>query len=251
MKTISVVIITRNEEAKIQRCLNSVKGIASEIVIVDSLSTDKTVAICEAFGCRIFVHAFEGYGRQKQFATDQAVNDWVLSIDADEVISPRLQAELKEFAATTPKGKEDVDAYYIPFVLNYMGSLLRHCGTGKNLRLFNRNTCTFTLVPVHESIVIKGSPGRMKGQIIHYSYRDICHHLEKINYYTSLAAEGNKRSRRRFHNFRVAFIFPVTFCIYYFIRLGILDGYPGFMWSFMAAFYTSLKTAKTIELTKL
>jgi hypothetical protein len=106
-------------------------------------------------------------------------------------------------------------------------------------------------VPVHESINITGIPGRLKGKIIHYSYRDMSHHLEKINYYTSLAAVGNKKQGKRFHCFFVAFKFPVTFFIYYFLRLGIIDGYPGFMWSFLAAFYTSVKTAKTIELQRL
>ncbi len=249
MQDISVVIITRNEEANIQRCLNSVKEIAGEVVVVDSFSTDKTVEICESFGCRVFIREFTGYGNQKQFAVDQAVNDWVLSIDADEVVSPCLRDELQRFIGTTITGKGAVYGYYIPFVLYYLGSILKHCGTGRNLRLFDRRACKFTLVPVHESVDMTGKPGRMKGRIIHYSYRDFSHHLEKINYYTSLAAEGNQKKGKRFHKFWVAFKFPVTFCVYYFLRLGILDGYPGFIWSFLAGIYTSLKIAKTIEMT--
>src|ERR1039457_2900826 len=166
-----------------------------------------------------------GYGDQKQFAVDQAVNDWVLSIDADEVVSPGLRDELLHFSGTTLPGKTPVYGYNIPFVLNYMGSILRHCGTGRNLRLFDRRACKFTLVPVHESVEITGKPGKMKGRIIHHSYRDLNHHLEKINYYTSLAAEGNHRKRKKFNKGWVAMKFPVTFVIYYFLRLGILDGY--------------------------
>jgi len=249
MQVISIVIITHNEEANIQRCINSVKGIAGEIIVVDSFSTDKTVEICESFGCRVFIREFTGYGVQKQFAVDQAVNDWVLSIDADEVVSLSLRNELQRFTGTTFTAERVVRGYYIPFVLYYMGSILRHCGTGRNLRLFDRRVAKFTLGPVHESVDITGKPGRMKGRIIHYSYRNVSHHFEKINYYTSLAAEGNKKKGKRFNKFWVAFKFPVTFMIYYFLRLGILDGYPGFIWSFLASIYTSMKIAKTIEMT--
>jgi len=248
MPGISVVIITLNEEANIQRCLNSAKEIADEFVVVDSFSTDRTVAICESYGCRVFLREFSGYGSQKQFAVDQAVNDWVLSIDADEIISPQLREELQAFTKTVFPDDVDVHGYYIPFVLNYMGNTLRHCGTGMNLRLFNRKTCRFTSVPVHESVEITGKPKKLKGRLIHYSYKDLSHHFEKINRYTSLAADGYRKRKKKYKRFWVAMKFPITFFIYYFIRLGILDGYQGYLWSFFAGVYASIKIAKSIEL---
>ena len=239
MIDISVTIITRNEELNIQRCLDSVKEIAGEVIVVDSCSTDKTVEICEAFGCRIFIREFTGYSSQKQFAVDQAANDWVLSIDADEVVSPQLQNDLKRFTRSNNSGIDMVAGYYIPFLLFYMGTPLNHCGKGRTLRLFNRKAGKFTLVAVHERFEIIGKPGEMKGQILHYSFRDCSHHLEKINYYTSLAAGDNNIKGKRFNKSWVAFKFLFTFCTFYFKKMGILDGCSGFMWSFMAGIYTS------------
>jgi glycosyltransferase involved in cell wall biosynthesis len=250
MPPISAVIITKNEEDKIRHCLDSLKSFATEIVVVDSGSEDRTAEICLESGCRVFRREFDGYGSQKQFAVDQAVNEWVLSVDADEVLTPELQKEMAGIAAA---GELPFDAYGIPFSLVYMGRILKHSGVGHetHLRLFSRNKGRFTNSPVHEGIVTSGTSGKLKNRILHYSYRDITHHIEKINIYTSQAAEGFMKKGKRYSHFAIACKFPVSFLTFYLIKGGILDGYPGFIWSFLAAFYATVKIAKTIELREL
>jgi glycosyltransferase involved in cell wall biosynthesis len=247
MQKLSVVIITHNEENNILRCIQSVKELADETLVVDSFSSDRTVEICTAAGCRVMQHPFEGYGQQKQFGVEEAANSWILSLDADEVISDELKQEIRSLLqGETIKCR----GYRIPFSLSYMGKILRHSGTGGeyHLRLFNRLLGGFTMVKVHEGIEIKGETGTLKGKIIHYSYRDLGHHLQKINTYTTQAAEGYNARGRKFSRIWLVFKFPVAFFISYFLKLGILDGYPGFLYSFFAAFYGLMKVAKTIEI---
>jgi glycosyltransferase involved in cell wall biosynthesis len=243
MAKLSVVIITHQEEENILRCLDSVKALADEIVVVDSNSRDRTAEICRSKGCRVFTRDFDGYGTQKQFAVDQASNNWVLSLDADEVVTAELTAEIKHLLGDESKS---VAGYRIPFSFFYLGRILKHT-RADHLRLFDRRKGRFTTVPVHEGIVVDGDTGKTKGKIIHYSYRDIAHHLQKINIYTSQAAMKNIQENRSYSKFWVAFKLPVSFFTFYFLRLGFLDGYPGFLWSLFAAFYGSLKIAKTIE----
>ena len=249
MPAISAVIIAKNEEDKILRCLDSLKSFAADIVVVDSMSADHTAEVCRNSGCRVFQREFDGYGNQKQFAVDQASNDWVFSIDADEVVTPGLQSEMKELSGASSL---PFDAYIIPFSLVYMGQILRHSGVGHetHLRLFNRNKGRFTTSPVHEGIVTTGSTGRLRSRILHYSYRDIRHHIEKINTYTSQAAEGLVNKGKHYSGLEIALKFPLSFFTHYIIKGGILDGFPGFVWSWLSAFYASLKLAKTAELQK-
>ena len=249
MAGLSVVIIAFNEENNILRCLNSIKPVADEIVVVDSMSTDRTAEICRSFGCSVVQRVFDGYGTQKQFAVDQATNDWVLSVDADEILSKDLQNELN--LLFHPGSGILYSAYQIPFAFFYLGRILKHSGVGNefHLRLFDRTKGGFTSVPVHEGIEVKGKTGRLKGKIIHHSYRDISHHIEKLNIYTSRAAEGYIARGRSFSKLWLRLKFPLTFFSVYLLKGGFLDGYPGFVWSFLAAFYSTLKVAKTIEMT--
>ncbi|MCX6278220.1 MAG: glycosyltransferase family 2 protein [Bacteroidetes bacterium] len=255
MVNLSVAIIVRNEEKNILRCLRSVKPVADEIVVVDSMSTDQTADICRSFGCRVFQRKFDGYGTQKQFAVNQATNDWILSLDADEVISEELINELKSIFPSptyqlTNLPAYQLSAYRIPFSLHFMGRIMKHSGVGNefHIRLFDRRKGGFTNAPVHEGIEVAGNIGKLKGRIIHYSYRDISRHLEKINIYTSQAAAGYMSKGKSFSRLWVALKFPFSFFSFYLVKGGFLDGYPGFMWSFMAAVYATLKVAKTVEL---
>lgn len=249
MQQLSVVIITHNEEENILRCIHSIKDLANEILVIDSYSTDKTTDIAASNNCKVISHPFEGYGLQKQFGVEQAAHNWILSLDADEVVTAELKSEIRNVLNQTII---PFVGYRIPFSLFYMGRILRHSGTANefHLRLFDRSRGKFTLVKVHEGVEINGPAGTLKGKIIHYSYRNLAHHLQKINTYTTQAAEGYAATGRRFSKAWVAFKFPVSFFVFYIWKLGILDGYPGFLWSFLAAFYGSLKVAKTIEITK-
>lgn len=249
MQKLSVTIITRNEEKNIARCIGSVKAIADEIVVVDSESSDKTADICREMGCRVIIREFAGYGAQKQFAVDQASNDWILSLDADEEVSPALAGNIRNLLEqeTIP-----YNGYRLLRRLVYQGRIMRHSGLGHEyiLRLFNRKQGSFTQVPVHEEILTNGRTGKMKGEFFHYSYTGIENHIDKTNRYTSFAAQGYHAGGKRFSGWWVALKFPVTFFTVFVIKGGFLDGYPGFLWSFFTAFYGSLKIAKTIELQK-
>jgi glycosyltransferase involved in cell wall biosynthesis len=244
MTTLSAVIITLNEEENIAHCLDSLQGLASEIVVVDSHSTDRTMEICKRYNCKIFTRDFDGYGIQKQFAVDQSTGTWVLSIDADEVVTNELKREILHLLE---EKDPPFSGYEIPFSFLYLGRILRY-SKEIHLRLFNRDKGHFTQVAVHEGIVVKGPIGRLRGKIIHRSYRDISHHLQKINSYTTQAASEYAKSGKRYSKGWVAIKFPASFIQFYFFKLGILDGYPGFLWSFFSAFYAALKIAKTIEL---
>lgn len=246
MIPVSVVIITFNEESRIKQCLDSVTSFAAEIVVVDSESEDATAQICRDSGCRVFSRPFGGFSAQKQFAVDQARHDWVLVLDADEVVSPELAAEIRQVLSspwTLPAG------FIIPRRLCYMGKVMKYSGVGKEqiLRLFDRKHGKFDGKAVHESIVTSGNTILLKGLLLHYSFHDLHHHLEKLNHYTTLAAKDYREKGKSYHPFWIMLKFPVSFFTFYFLKLGFLDGFAGFAWSWMAAVHTSLKIAKTIE----
>jgi len=246
MEDLTITIITHNEERNIGRCLEALKGLPDEMIVVDSFSTDKTVEICESYGCRVIQRDFKSFVDQKQFAVFEAKNDWILSVDADEVITEGLKNEI---AGLLKQEKIPFEGYEIHFSLFYMGKIMHHSGVGNEhkLRLFNRKYGAFGASYVHEKINLNGPVSRLKGRVIHYSYNDLQHHLEKSNLYTTLAAINNKKNGKKYYKLWGTLKFPITFMLYYFIKGGFLDGYPGFMWSFFAAFYTTVKITKTIE----
>ena len=241
------VIITRNEAQNIKRCVESLRQLASEIVVVDSMSTDETVEICRSLGCNVVQREFDGFGTQKQFAVDQAANDWVFSIDADEEVTSGLRREI-ETLFSRPSIEES--GFRICISLVYLGRKLKHGGAGGDyhLRLFNRNHGHFTRAKVHEGVVVEGKTARLKGDMLHHSYRDLAHHLEKLNFYTDRAAEEYIKKGRRFPKCWVALKFPISFLQFYCCKGGVLDGYPGFVWSLLAALYATIKIAKSIEM---
>lgn len=250
MQKLSVAIITMNEERNIVSCVGSVKPYADEIVVVDSRSADRTVELARELGCRVFPRDWEGFARQKQYAVDQCSNDWVLVLDADEVISPELGKELRQLMDGDPP---PFNGYEIHRTLVYLGRELKFSGEGHYtvLRLFDQRKGRFNDAAVHEKIETEGPVGKLRHKMVHYSYCDLHHHLEKLNSYTTLAAEEYIARGKRVSVVKAAGKFPVSFFIYYFLRLGILDGFPGFVWSFMAAFHGTLKLAKTIEMKRL
>ncbi len=249
MSRLSTVIIAFNEEHNLPRCLGSLKGIADEIVVVDSRSTDRTAEICASFGCRVFQREFTDYSGQKQFAVDAASNNWILSIDADEEITPELQAEIRSFLS---QDQPDVKGVYIPRDLVYMGRRMKYGGTAGEqiLRLFDRTSGRFDGAVIHEKIVVNGPTAVFRGKLLHYSVRDLVHHVSKINEYTQRAAEENVRKGKKYPRIWVPLKFMTSFITYYILKGGILDGYPGFVWAFLGSFYASLKIMKTIELNK-
>jgi len=242
MPDISTVVITHNEEPNLERCLNSVRPLSREIVVVDSGSEDRTREIASRFTDRVIVQEWLGFGRQKQFALEQARSPWVLSIDADEEVSPELAAEISrlDFAR---------DGYTLPRRVWYMGRWIRHGVWNPDpvLRLFRRERGRFTPEPVHESLVVEGATGRLAGPLNHYSYRDLSHHVAKMNLMTSLAAERMFERGRRAGWARIALQPTMEFLRSYVLKAGFLDGVPGLVVATLHGHYTFLKYAKLRE----
>lgn len=247
MNRLAAVIIAFNEERNIGRCLASLQGIADEIVVVDSHSTDRTAGICAGFGCRILQRAFTNYSEQKQFAVDSASCDWVFSIDADEEVTPGLKAEIRKLMQmeTIP-----ATGYCIRRDLVYLGRHMRFGETANEriLRIFNRKFARFNGAVVHEKVELEGAAGLLKGKLLHFSYRDLPHQMEKISGYAAKAGEALAASGKRYPGFWPLLKFKSTFVTYYIIKGGFLDGYPGFMWALMRGMYASMKIAHAIEI---
>jgi glycosyltransferase involved in cell wall biosynthesis len=242
MPGISSIVITFNEEQNIRRCLESVAPFSDEIIVVDSLSTDRTVEIAREYATRVVEHEWLGYGRQKQLALDQARGEWVFSIDADEVVSPELAEEIGSLAP-------DCDGYEVPRLVWYLGRWIRHSGwyPGYVLRLFRRQAARFSEDAVHESVQLAGPRRRLRGDLLHYSYRDVAHHVAKINDFTSLAARQMDERGRRAGLVSLALTPGMEFLKVYLLRRGFLDGYPGLVVSTLHAWYVFLKYAKLRE----
>lgn len=240
MVKLSVVIITFNEEKNIAKCLDSVHDVADEIIVVDSFSTDQTEGICRQYDkVRFTQKAFNGFGAQKQFATNLAKNDWVLSIDADETITKALQDEIKSVL----KAEIPFDSYSIRRQTNYLGRTLRFCGmhTERHIRLFNKKKAKFSEHQVHEHIV-SSNVSVLRNPMIHFPYQSISHHVEKINNYTNLFT-----SKRSISHFQIITKAPIRFLTIYFFKLAMLDGYAGFIWAMMGTYYSFLKYLKMSE----
>lgn len=224
--TLSIILITQNEAANIDACLQSVAW-ADEIIVVDSGSTDDTVARCQSYGAKVFTHVdWPGFGRQKNRALDYATQDWVFSIDADERVTPELRAAI-ESAMAQPQ----FSAYRLSRLSNYCGRFMRHSGwyPDQIVRLFRRGTARFNDALVHETIVIDGQAGLLSGELLHYSYDNLEQVLEKTNRYSTAAAkmkfEQGKSSSLTGAVLRGLWTFFRT----YVLRRGFLDGRQGFM----------------------
>lgn len=226
---ISVTIITGNEEENIRECLESVKW-ADEIIVVDSESTDRTVEIAKEYTDKLFIHKWEGYASQKNYAMEKASNDWVLSIDADERVTPGLADEILN------SNLDDFDGFRIKRENYFIGKKITGCGWGNDyqIRLFKKSKTNLTDRLVHEGFVVDGKLGTLKNYLIHYSYRNLKDGFSKINEYSSLEA-SEKASRKKITGLRVVF-YPVwAFIQHYFIRKGFKDGKHGLIVSLMHA----------------
>lgn len=244
MPKISAVLITLNEAHALPKTLDALAW-ADEIIIVDSGSSDTTVAIAEAAGCRVFFRAFDGFGTQKQFAVAQATHPWVLAIDADEVVSDSLRDEIQALLKTEPKHS----GYYLPISLVFLGKVLRFGGEYrmKHLRLFDKRKGTFSADRVHEKVQIQGSIGALQQQVFHESYANLHDYIHKFNHYTSQAATQLAREKPRPSILKIILRFPLTFLKIYLVKGGFLDGYPGFIWAVLSGLYPMLKYAKQRE----
>jgi glycosyltransferase involved in cell wall biosynthesis len=242
---LSVTVITRNESANIAKALESVAW-ADEIVVVDSESTDDTVAQAQRFTSRVVVRPWPGYAAQKNFAASLAAHDWILSLDADERVPPALAAEIRTTLAADPRHA----GYRIPRVAHHLGRWIRTTDwyPDDQLRLYDRRAAQWTGAYVHESVAARGTVGRLQNELYHYPYRDVADHLETIDRYTTLAAREMHEAGRRSGPLQIAGHPPFAFLRNYLLRGGFRDGVPGLIISTLNAYYVFLKFSKLWQL---
>jgi glycosyltransferase involved in cell wall biosynthesis len=249
---LSVCIITHNEEAYIARTLDSVKGIADEMIVVDSGSTDKTVELARARSAKVFVEDWRGFSKQKNAAMTKASGDWILSLDADEEVSPELAASIQKLLKSG-KAAPEFDAYMVGRKNIYLNRWLKRSGyyPDRKLRLVRRGMGKFEDRAVHESMHSTGTMGCLEGDLIHHAYASLESFLEHANRYSSLG--GKMEASERKVGFSVANIVlrPLGAFLYrYFFRLGFLDGREGLLVHLNHAAYVSWKYAKAWEYSK-
>jgi glycosyltransferase involved in cell wall biosynthesis len=242
---VTVTVIARNEAANIAAALESVRW-ADEIVVVDSDSTDATVEIARRFTDRVIVRAWPGYVAQKNFAASQASHDWVLSLDADERVSPELAAEIQRVLKSEPVHA----GYRIPRVAFHCGRWIRSTDwyPDYQLRLYDRRRAEWAGRHVHESVRATGTVGHLRGELQHYAYRDIAHHLQTMDRYTTLAAQQMFEEGRRASWVDILIAPRLTFFRNYVLRGGFRDGMAGLVISAMNSYYVGLKFSKLWEL---
>ncbi len=245
MPELSVAIITKNEEANIGPCLQSV-GWADEVIVVDSGSQDGTRRVCEEFRARFLTEEWKGFARQKNSAIDKARNEWILSLDADERITPELRREIEEVL----RGDALADGYFIARQNFFCGRWIRRCGwyPDYNLRLFRKSQGRFRERSVHERVEVKGPTRYLRHPMEHHTYRSLSEFLQRMDRYSTLAAEEMEREKRKFRHTDSLLRPPLTFLQMYLLRAGFLEGYAGFLLSLLYSFYTFAKYSKLKEL---
>lgn len=263
MTRVTATIITHNEAANIEAALTSL-SFADEIVVVDSESTDDTVARARRFTDRVIVRPWPGYVAQKNFAAEQASHDWIFSLDADERVSAPLADEVRAALQAAPGTAAPPTApgtpapgttagaagYRIPRVTFHLGRWFRSTDwyPDYQLRLYDRRRARWGGRLVHESVQADGPVAQLRGELLHYAYRDLAHHVATMDRYTTLAARQMFEDGRRAGWWDLALHPPAAFLRNYLLRGGFRDGVPGLIVSAMNARYVGLKFAKLWEL---
>lgn len=250
MPELSAVIITLNEERNIGRCIDSLKEVADEVIVVDSGSKDRTEEICREKGARFEFNAWIGYIEQKNYANSLAKHDHILSIDADEALSDELRTSILRV-----KEQFEADAYEMNRLTNYCGKWIRHGGwyPDRKLRLFHRGKYEWGGEPIHEQMVKKSGSTtvmHLKGDLLHFSYYTIAQHVAQANHFTNMTATLAVQRGKKAGILKIIFSPLVKFIRDYFIRLGFLDGYYGYVVCRISAQATFMKYAKIRQMRK-
>lgn len=251
---LSVVVITRNEASRLNACLEAVRW-ADEIIVVDSGSTDNTVQIATSLGARVVHHDFTGYGAQKNVALSLATAPWVLSIDADEIVTEALAASIQGVISSPGElyepnhgspGEEHAVAYRFRRRFVFLGKVFRH-GSGSvdhPIRLFRRSKARFSDDLVHESLLVDGAIAELSGEMLHHSYETLSQYFQKFDRYTNLAAEQLFTRQSKRSSILTALLQPLYFVRHYVFGGHILNGWHGFVWSIFSSWYPLVKVAK-------
>jgi glycosyltransferase involved in cell wall biosynthesis len=246
---LSVTLIARDEEDRLPDALASVAFADERIVVVDAASTDRTEEVARKAGARVLVRPFDGFGRQKNAAAALATNRWILSIDADEVVSPKLALEIRASLMTAASESSPPAAFRVPIRLEFLGREL-HFGRDtvvRPARLYDRTRARFSDDPIHEKILATGSVESLEESVLHRSYRDLAHYLEKLDRYTTLAAEAKWAAGKGDGGFLPG-RFLWEFLDRAFLRLGFLDGSAGLTFAALSSANTLLKYLKLREM---
>lgn len=249
MEKISLVIITFNEERNIEQCLLSAIDIVDDIVVVDSFSSDRTEEICGHYNARFVKHRFEGHIEQKNWALTQAKFSKVLSLDADEVLSEELKKSIIH-----AKNNWTCDGFYFNRKTKYCGKWIKHTGwyPDRKLRLWESKKGKWTGINPHDKFEMQPGAitGFLKGDLLHYSYYSISQHIQQVDKFTTIIAEANYKIGRKTNIIKIIFHPIWKFKHDFFLKLGFLDGYYGFVISIISSFATFSKNIKLRELTK-
>jgi len=256
--TLSVVLITQNEEGNLPRTLESVMPLVrdgeGEIIVVDSGSTDRTVEIAQSFGAKVFVEAWKGFAAQKNSAMDKASMDWVLQLDADERLEPELTSEMEiALKGSATVGGLTVNGFWIPRKNFFLGRWIRHGGfyPDPKLRLIRRGAGRFEEYGAHPTIKVNGPTGKLSNALLHDAYPTLRGYIDHMNSYSSMGAEvAVAKGHRRFTVGNIVIRPLLTFVYNYFIRLGFLDGREGLLLHLYHSAYVSWKYAKAWELSR-
>lgn len=240
---ISAVVITYNEERNIERCLNSLMGVADEIIVVDSFSTDRTGEICQKFGVNFVQHPFADFAAQKNFGNSLAEHAFILSLDADEALSETLRESILDW-----KKNSSIAVLQVNRITNYCGKWIKHGGwyPDAKYRLFDKSKARWAGEKVHEFLDIDSAAtkGKLQGDLLHYSFYTIEQHLNTINKYSSLKAEINFEKGKKSSLFKILFAPAFKFLKIYVLKAAFRDGWRGFVIAKNSAYSDFLKHAK-------
>jgi glycosyltransferase involved in cell wall biosynthesis len=244
---LSAVVIAKNEEHNIARCLESL-NFTDEIIVIDSGSTDRTIELAREFGAKIHHIEWSGFGPAKKYAVDRAAGEWILSVDADEEITGLLASEIK----STINSGNISDGYFIPRRTNFLGRWINHSRWYPDyvLRLFRKEKGQFSEALVHEQVLIAGKVGKLTNHIKHFSYPDTKTFFEKLDRYTTLGAQELMKKGRRFSLFALICKPVASFCSHYVFGAGFLDGLEGFMIAVLSAYGVFVKYVKLYSMGK-
>lgn len=244
---LSAVIVTRNEEDRIRACLEAVAW-ADEVIVVDAESEDKTASIARELTDHVVVRPWPGYAAQKNYALDLARGAWILSVDADEIVSPALRAEIERVVAADGPA----DGYAVSRRNIVWGRWIRHGGLYPDwqVRLFRRGRGRFSARAVHESVQVEGDLRRLAGHLEHRSYRDVSDFLVRADRYSTLAADDLVAQGRRIRPWEVVLRPLGRFLAMYVLERGFLDGWRGFLLAALYAYYVLIRSAKVWERTR-
>ncbi len=238
MPGVTATIITLNEEERIAEAIASL-SCCDEVIVVDAGSTDRTRDIARARGARVVEQPWQGYSKQKNFAADQASNEWIFSIDADERVSAELAAEIVQWKQSFEAGAQQEKAWSVPRRVFYLGQWINHSGwyPDRKVRLYDRRHCRWEGDFVHEWVNVNGVTGKLRGDLLHFPYRDWNDQAARIERYTALAAQAARSSGRKGNILKLALAPPLSFIKAFFFRAGFLDGWRGLAIAYMGAVY--------------